>query len=200
MSTMYARLTLAGFLLLLAAPPALLADAAVGETAPGFSLKDLDGTAHRLDQYRGKTVVLEWINPSCPVSRRHAQEKTMIVTSDRHPEVVWLAINSTNPEHGDFVPATEHTAYNRKMGIDYPVLYDPSGEVGRAYGARTTPHMYVVGPDGTLLYNGAIDDDPPGRKPKADRTVYVDRALTSVASGSEPDPAVTRPYGCSVKY
>ena len=94
----------------------------------------------------------------------------------------------------------EHMAYDQKYGITYPVLYDESGQVGHAYGAKTTPHMFIVGTDGKLAYNGAIDDDPPGRKAKADRLNYVGHGLDAEKKGASPDPASTKPYGCSVKY
>jgi hypothetical protein len=190
-------------LALLLAPFALACDdasaATVGEPAPGFTLTDLQGEEHSLADYRGKVVVLEWINPHCPFSERHADEKTMTGLADEH-EVVWLAVNSTNPEHRDYLEPAEHLAYNGKYGIDYPVLYDESGEVGRAYDAKTTPHMYVIGEDGTLLYDGAIDDDPGGRQAARKRTNYVDGGLQAHTAGTPVEPATTKPYGCSVKY
>lgn len=175
------------------------ASATVGEPAPGFTLTDLQGEEHSLDQYRGEVVILEWINPKCPFSERHAQEETMIRLADRD-DVTWLAINSTDPEQQDWMSREEHAAYNRKHGIDYPVLYDPTGETGRAYGAKTTPHMYVIDEEGTLLYDGAIDDDPLGRAAPDERTNYVERALAAHAGGETVTLATTKPYGCTVKY
>lgn len=189
---------LAAALTFLACGPA--SAATVGEAAPTFTLEDLDGNSVSLADYEGKTVVLEWINPNCPISLRHTNEKTMIDLVDEHGDVVWLAINSTNPEHRDYLEPAEHKAFNAEKGIDYTVLYDPSGEVGKAYGARTTPHMYIVDGDGTLVYNGAIDDDPRGRNPQAERTNYVDGGVVAVAANRSVDPATTEPYGCSVKY
>ncbi len=171
------------------------ADLAVGAVAPAFELQDLDGKAVTLADFRGKTVVLEWINPNCPVSRGYADRQVMARTAAAHPEVVWLAINSTARNHADYLPAAEHQAYNSKQGIHYPVLYDTSGEVGRAYGAKTTPHMFVIDADGRLAYNGAIDSGP-----GADNLNYVDAALTALASGKRPEPSTTKPMGCSVKY
>ncbi len=176
------------------------ADAVVGEQAPGFTLKALDGHPHSLADSRGKVVVLEWINPNCPYSRRHAHEKTMIHLHDQHPDVVWLAINSTNPSHGDHLTPAEHEAYDQKYGIDYPVLVDPTGDVAHAYGAKATPHMFVIDETGTLIYDGAIDDDPYGRKDPAERTNYVAQALAAHAAGRPVEPATTKPYGCSIKY
>lgn len=176
------------------------AAATVGESAPGLTLTDLAGKEHDLAAYRGKVVVLEWINPKCPFSERHAREKTMTGLADRNAEVVWLAVNSTNPESSDYLQPAEHLAYNRKHGIDYPVLYDPSGEVGRAYDAKTTPHMYIIDEEGTLLYNGAIDDDPLGREKPARRNNYVEIGLEDHAEGVPVDLPTTKPYGCTVKY
>jgi len=173
--------------------------ATVGEAAPAFTLTDLEGQEHTLADYRGKVVVLEWINPRCPFSDRHAKEKTMMGLADEH-EVVWLAVNSTSPEQRDYLEPAEHRAYNKKHGIEYPVLYDPTGGVGQAYDAKTTPHMYVIGEDGTLLYDGAIDDDPAGRRAAKQRTNYVDGGLVAHAAGNPVEPATTKPYGCSVKY
>lgn len=173
---------------------------AVGDKAPAFELQDLDGQSHSLAGYAGKTVVLEWVNPNCPFSDRHAREKTMIELADRYGDVVWLGINSTNPDHRDYLMTAEHATWAANHGIDYPILYDESGDVGHAYDAKTTPHMYVIDSEGTVVYNGAIDNDPPGRMAQEARTNYVDGGLTAVGHGAPPDPASTKPYGCSVKY
>jgi peroxiredoxin len=193
-------LALAAALALPACAPAadVAAAVAVGQQAPDFTLADLDGGQHSLADYRGKVVVLEWINPNCPVSRRHAEAATMVDLAADHPEVVWLAVNSTHPGHGDFLEPAAHKAYNAEHGIAYPVLQDRDGSVGKAYGAQTTPHMYVVDETGKLIYAGAIDDDPPGRAEAPSN--YVAAALAAHAGGGKPDPASTKAYGCSVKY
>lgn len=185
-------------LLVLALPAC--AGGTAGETAPDFKLKGADGKTYSLADYKGKVVVLEWVNPNCPFSDRHAREKTMSDLARQHGEVVWLGINSTNPNHPNFLEPAETLAYNQKNGIDYAVLYDETGSVGHAYGAKTTPHMYIIGKDGKIDYNGAIDDDPPGRKTKAERANYVAAGLGAEKTGKNPDPATTKPYGCSVKY
>ncbi|MEO8505332.1 MAG: redoxin domain-containing protein [Acidobacteriota bacterium] len=177
-----------------------LAELAVGAPAPEFSLQDVDGKTRTLAELRGKIVVLEWINPNCPFSRRHATEKTMVSTEHRHPDVVWLGINSTRKGHSDHIEPAEQKKYDADKGIDYDVLFDPAGSTGKAYGAKTTPHMFVVDEQGKVLYNGAIDDDPSGRKNLAERVNFVDKALAAHQAGQAVDPASTQPYGCSVKY
>lgn len=192
-------LILAAAVLALAALPAL-AGGTVGETATNFSLKGVDGKTYSLADYKGKVVVLEWVNPNCPFSNRHAKERTMSELAKQHGEVVWLGINSTSPRSTDFMKPAAQLAYDQKNGVNYPVLYDESGQVGHSYEARTTPHMFIIGVDGKIAYNGAIDDDPPGRKSKADRLNYVGQGLNAEKGGKTPDPASTKPYGCSVKY
>ena len=186
-------------ILSLAAVPAFAGNA-VGDTAPAFKLTALDGKAWSLADLKGKTVVLEWANPNSPVSSRHTREKTMIELSKQHGDVVWLGINSTNPNSGDYMKPADELAWNQKNGINYAVLADPTGATGHAYGARTTPHMFIVDKDGKIAYNGAIDDDPPGRKAKAQRVNFVGKGIDAEKAGKSPDPASTRPYGCSVKY
>jgi peroxiredoxin len=179
-------------------PACARADAKIGGAAPDFTLTDQHGKPHRLADYRGRVVVLEWINPNCPFSRRHAEEGTMTRLAKGHADAVWLAVSSTAKDHRDFLAPAQHTAFNGKHGITYPVLYDTDGKVGHAYGARTTPHMIVIDEQGKLVYDGAIDDDSYGRKQP--RTNYVDAALRAHAAGQNADPASTTPYGCSVKY
>ena len=174
------------------------AAAAIGSAAPAFELTDHTGKVHRLADYRGKVVVLEWINPNCPFSRRHAEEGTMTRLAKGNPDVVWLAVNSTGSGHGDFLTPERHAAFNGEHQIAYPVLYDSDGKVGHAYAAKTTPHMIVIDEEGKIVYDGAIDDDPYGRSET--RTNYVQAALAAHAAGRAADPAATKPYGCSVKY
>jgi peroxiredoxin len=174
-----------------------LASLAVGDAAPDFSLKNLDGQKVSLSSFKGKTVVLEWMNPNCPFSLRHSDQKTMASTADKYPDAVWLAINSTNRSHKDFLEPAAYKKFNAEKGVDYAVLYDTSGEVGKAYGASTTPHMFVVDGAGKIAYVGAIDDAPRGGQAGVN---YVDSALAALAAGKSPDPAATKPYGCSVKY
>ena len=195
---LFATLTVFAAAALLAAPA--FAGGTVGEKAPAFSLVDLDGNAHSLADHQGKVVILEWINPNCPFSDRHAREKTMSGLADKHGGVVWLAINSTATGHRDFLTKAEHAEWAAEHGVDYAILYDESGDVGQAYDAKTTPHMYLIDETGAIAYNGAIDNDPPGRMKQAARDNYVDAALVAHGAEKAVDPASTRPYGCSVKY
>ena len=184
------------FLLAACAGPTL-AELSVGQAVPDFKLVDLDGKEVSLSSLQGKTVVLEWINPNCPFSRGHSEKKTMSSTAAKHPEAVWLGINSTNRSHADFLAPAEHKKFNAEHGITYTVLYDTSGEVGRAYGAATTPHMFVIDGAGKLAYVGAIDDSARAGRASVN---YVDAALSALEAGKQPEPAATKSYGCSVKY
>jgi peroxiredoxin len=172
----------------------------VGSVAPGFELTGIDGKSYSLADFKGKTVVLEWVNPNCPFSDRHAREHTMSDLARQHGEVVWLGINSTNAQHKNYLAPADHQAWAKKNGVSYAILYDETGKVGKAYDARTTPHLYILGADGKIAYNGAIDDDPPGRKAQAERANYVAGGLDAEKAGKSPDPATTKPYGCSIKY
>jgi peroxiredoxin len=198
-----ATLTMLLLLVLAAGPAIAAAVGSVGSMAPAFSLKDLNGKTHSLADYKGKVVVLEWVNPLCPFSDRHAREKTMSNLAKKHGGtggVVWLGINSTNANHDNFLQPAEHQAWSKKNGVNYAVLYDETGKVGKAYDAKTTPHMFIVDEQGKIAYNGAIDDDPSGRTAAAQRLNYVDGGLIAELAGKKADPAATKPYGCSVKY
>jgi peroxiredoxin len=173
------------------------ADLAVGSTAPAFTLEAVDGSKVALADLKGKTVVLEWTNPNCPFVDRHAKAKTMVTTAGKHQEVVWLAINSTHSGHKDYLEPAKHQAWAKEHGITYGILYDRDGKVGQAYDAKTTPHMFVIDGSGKVVYNGAIDDSPRGGTVNVN---YVDSGLTLLAQGGAPNPATTKPYGCSVKY
>jgi peroxiredoxin len=174
--------------------------AAIGQAAPAFQLKGADGKTYSLADFKGKAVVLEWMNPHCPFSNRHAKERTMSDLHKKYGEVVWLGINSTNPDHSDYMTPAHQLSFNEKVGIDYPVLYDETGTVGHAYDAKTTPHMFIIDPQGKIAYDGAIDDDPSGRKTRVERVNYVDGGLNSEQAGKAIDPASTKPYGCGIKY
>ncbi len=174
---------------------------AIGSAAPDFSLPDVKGKEVKLSEFKGKFVVLEWTNPNCPFVQRHYSNGLMPELQKAYTEkgVVWLTINSTNKDHRDYETGEDLEKKYTKWGAAFTdMLLDPSGEVGRKYDARTTPHMFVIGKDGTLLYQGAIDDDPRGNKDARD--VFVKDALESAMKGKEVATTSTKPYGCSVKY
>jgi peroxiredoxin len=172
------------------------ASAVVGQAAPGFSLKDQDGGDVDLAKLRGKIVVLEWTNPDCPFAQRHANANTMRTLADRYRDrgVVWLGVDSTS-----YLDAARDRAWRSEHKLPYPVLDDHAGTVGTAYGAKTTPHMFIIDGTGTVVYQGAIDDDAAGDKGKEARN-YVAEALDDVTTGKPVKVAETKPYGCSVKY
>jgi peroxiredoxin len=176
--------------------------AKVGEAAPDFTLKDTEGKEHKLSDLTkaGKIVVLEWFNPDCPVSAGyHAKDNDVMLGLAgelRAKDVVWLAINSG--AEGKQGSGQERNAKAAKdFALDYPVLLDGNGAVGRLYGAKTTPHMFVIGKDGKLAYAGAIDDGKPGAPGK---TNYVREAVSALLAGKEVAVKESRAFGCGVKY
>jgi peroxiredoxin len=173
----------------------------IGKLAPDFTLVDETGKSHSLSEYRGKYVVLEWFNIPCPYVRRHYKEQTFDKTIEAvgGDDFVWLAIDTTH----DNLPANTldwKATANENRKVDYPVLQDPNGKVGRLYEAKTTPHMFVIDPQGVLRYMGAIDDDPRGQKAVEERTNYVVDAVKALREGKEIEQSSTTPYGCTVKY
>lgn len=180
-----------------------VATAQLGQAAPDFSLKGLDGATHTLGQHRGKTVVLEWFNPGCPfVQHAHGAGGPldgMAAKATADGSVVWLAINSGAPgKQGHGADTNKQAATDWKLS--HPVLLDEDGRVGHLYGAMTTPHMYVVDPNGVLVYRGGLDNAPMGRAEGQAPVKYVENALADVKAGRPVALAETKPYGCSVKY
>ena len=171
--------------------------AKVGEEAPNFTLKDAEGKEYSLADYKGKIVVLQWINPDCPVCRRVASTglvNTMVKKlKEIDSEIVHLAINSTH-----YMDGAKSAAYLKKHKIEAPALIDQDGTVGHMYGALTTPHMYVIDTEGVLRYQGAFDNDPSGNND--DATNYVINAVTQITEGETVSPDYAKPYGCKVKY
>ena len=170
----------------------------VGDKAPDFTLDDTAGNEVGLADLKGKVVVLEWTNPDCPFVKRHYQEGTMKTLASAYSEsmgVVWLTINSTN-----YMDAAANAGFVKAQGITWPVLVDQDGAVGHAYGAVTTPHMFIIDAEGVVVYEGAIDDDPRGNKQAGARTNYVSNALDDRAAGTPVSVPETTPHGCSVKY
>ena len=190
---------------LLAAPPAFASTTAVvGQPAPVFSVTDASGKAVSLADFKGKTVVLEWVNPGCPYVRKHYDSANMQATQKgaAGKGVVWLAVNSTAQGHYDYKKPADMAAWmqSQKAAATH-TLMDSDGKIGKAYGARTTPHMYIVDAKGTLAYAGGIDDKP-SSSPADVKTAknYVNAALGDLQAGKPVNQATTRPYGCSVKY
>ena len=170
----------------------------VGKAAPEFSLQDQDGKTVNLADLKGKVVVLEWFNEECPyVVRHHEKDKTMATLSDKYAakDVVWLAVNSTNGKTNE-----DNKSIHGKWNVKYSVLNDSDGKVGKAYGAKTTPHMFIIDKEGKLAYAGGIDNDPQGDKTGDAKVNYVDKALTEILDGKAVSEAKTKSYGCSVKY
>lgn len=176
----------------------------VGKPAPDFTLKDLDGKEVSLASFKGKTVVLEWFNPGCPFVKRSHTVGSLVDTAQRHTAkgVVWLAINSGGPgKQGADADANRDAVKTWKLA--HPVLLDPTGATGKAYGATNTPHMFVIDAKGNVVYGGAIDNSPDAeRKSPEGGTLrhYVDLALEDLAAGRPVMMPVTKAYGCSVKY
>lgn len=175
-----------------------------GALAPDFTLVDTDGAEHTLSDYAGQTVVLEWLNYDCPYVGKHYGSGSMQALQQRFRDegVVWLSVVSSAPgEQGYFEPAAMRARTEEEGGHQTAVLLDPTGDVGRLYDARTTPHMFVIDEAGAVVYNGAIDDkNTTDQADIATATNYVVPALAAARAGTEADPASTQPYGCSVKY
>jgi peroxiredoxin len=176
----------------------------VGNPAPDFSLPDASGKTHSLADYKGKYVVLEWFNPECPFVKKHYNSENMqkLQQEAKSRGLVWLSIDSSAPgKEGNLTPEAA-----QKVMADWKIkstalLLDPDGKVGEAYGAKNTPHMFVIDQTGKLIYEGAIDNKPsadPADIPTA--TNYVRAALTDAMAGQPVKNATTKPYGCSVKY
>ena len=195
---------------LLALPAALSlalaahAVSAVGEAAPDFVLKDAAGKTVRLSDFRGKFVVLEWTNPGCPFVRKHYDSGNMAATQQDATGrgAVWLSINSTERASYEYMEPAKLVAWQQQRKVQpTATLMDEEGVAGRAYGARTTPHMYIVDPQGRLVYAGGIDSIPSSSTSDIPKAVnYVRQGLAEATAGKPLSAPVTRPYGCSVKY
>jgi hypothetical protein len=191
-----------------AALPLLANDAlaaTIGQPAPAFELKDTSGKTVRLADFKGKHVVLEWTNPGCPFVVKHYDSQNMQGLQKQYTakEVVWLSVNSTARSAGDYLaPAALNAKLVKEWGAaPTAVLMDESGKVGRAYAAKTTPHMYVIDPAGKLVYAGGIDDkrsaDPADVKTANN---FVKAALNESMAGKPVLTPTAAPYGCSIKY
>lgn len=183
---------------------AALAEPVIGEPAPDFTVKDAEGTEHSLADFKGKTVVLEWLNHGCPFVKKHYDSGNMqqLQADAAKDGVVWLSVVSSAPgKQGHMSPEDTMKKANEVGSKATAILLDEDGTMGKAYAAKTTPQMYVINEEGNLVYMGAIDDDR-SANPEMAKTAnnYVRAALDSAAAGEPVDKATTKPYGCSVKY
>jgi len=190
----------------LAASPIIAASAPpkVGQPAPTFAAKDMQGTEVKLSDFKGKYVVLEWHNQSCPFVKKHYDSGNMqkLQKDLTGKGAVWLTVISSAPGKQGFVTAEQEKQYlAEKQASPSNVLFDPEGTVGHAYGAKTTPHMYVIDDKGVLIYAGAIDDNP-SSDPEDTATAknFVRTAYEEASAGKPVTTASTAPYGCGVKY
>jgi peroxiredoxin len=183
---------------------ASISAATVGQMAPAFTLKDTEGKTVNLADFKGKTVVLEWVNPGCPYVRKHYDAKNMQGSQQLANDkgAIWLAINSTAATHQDYLEPAKLAGWMKSQNARASrTLMDQEGTVGKSYNARTTPHMYIIDAKGTLVYAGGIDSIASANKDDISKaTNFVNVSLTEVAAGKSVSNATTKPYGCSVKY
>ncbi|MEE4375937.1 MAG: thioredoxin family protein [Candidatus Competibacteraceae bacterium] len=190
--------------LLAMATPLVQATPSVGEPAPEFTGTDSNGVSHKLSDFRGSNVVLEWTNHECPFTQKHYRTGNMqqLQKEVAAQDIVWLSVVSSAPgKQGHVTPEQANELTKSRQAAPTAVLLDSDGTIGRLYGARTTPHMYVIDPEGTLVYMGGIDDKPTADSADIEGAKnYVRVALNALSEGQPVESAVTRPYGCSVKY
>lgn len=176
----------------------------IGEPAPDFTAVDSHGKSQRLSDYKGKYVVLEWHNQGCPYVRKHYESGNMqrLQKEWTAKGVVWFTVISSAPGKQGYVTPTQENDYVQKMdAAPTAVLMDSGGTLGHLYDAKTTPHMFIIAPNGTLIYDGAIDDHPTSAQADIARSKdYVTAALAEALAGKPVSDAATKPYGCSVKY
>jgi peroxiredoxin len=192
-----------GFFLALA-PLAQAAEALVDKPAPNFTLPDTNGKSHSLSDYKGKIVVLEWLNHDCPFVKKLYNSSHMQKLQKTYGKkgVIWFSIISSAPgKQGYCTPEQANELIKEKKAAPTALLLDPDGKVGKLYGAKTTPHMYIITSDGVLVYNGAIDDiRSTNVEDIAKAKNYVQIGLDEVMAGKEVSTKTSVPYGCSVKY
>ena len=185
-------------------PAILFAAPSVGKAAPDFKLKAQDGKMYELSQFKGKNVVLEWYNKDCPYVKKHYMSKHMQGLQEKFTKqgVVWLSIISSAKGNQGYLDAKGAMADRKERGIkSTATLFDADGKVGKLYAAKTTPHMFVINAKGTLVYEGAIDDnDSADSSSLKGAKNYVEAALMSTLKGEPVKVAQSKPYGCSVKY
>jgi len=168
-----------------------------GEPAPEFALEDFNGKTVKLSDYKGKIVVLEWLNYDCPFVKAQYDSGNLPAIAKKYADkgVVWLAINSSH-----YATHEANKEFAQKHNITYPILLDADGAVGRKYQARTTPHVFVIDAAGRIAYQGAVDNAPMGKVPAEGKIEYLANALDALLAGKPIETPQTKPYGCSVKY
>ena len=176
-----------------------LSDNKEKDQSVSFSLKDQDGNTVNLSDYIGKVVVLEWVNPDCPFTKRHYSDKykTAIKLYNKYHQkgVIYIGINSTN-----YFDQGKNKQWHDSFNLPFSILDDHDGTVGKQFKARSTPHVFVIDKTGKIAYQGAIDNDSYGDKESKDIVNYVDVVVNDLISGKAPSITETTPYGCSVKY
>ncbi len=181
-----------------------LAEAEVGKDAPAFEAKDADGKTQKLSDYKGKWVVLEWFNKGCPFVKKHYASKNMQKLQAKYTkkDVIWLTVNSSAAgKQGNVDGPTALKDAKKFEASPTAIVLDADGKVGKAYGAKTTPHMFVINPEQKVVYAGAIDDnESPNPKTISGAVNYVEKALDSGMKNQKIEVASSKPYGCSVKY
>lgn len=171
--------------------------------APAFKVKDSQGKERTLEEFKGKWVVVEWVNPSCPFVKKFYAPGFLQAMQKKYADkgVVWLLACSTNPDHKDYMTAEQWKTYVAEAKVPAAaVLLDADGTMGKAYGATRTPEMRVICPQGTIVYTGAIDDNPAAKADPATARNYVAEVLDAVLAGKDAPLASAPAYGCSVKY
>lgn len=200
----FSLLTVLATGLMMACLPSANAEVAVGEMAPDFTAVDTNGVEHTLSDFKGKNVVLEWSNHECPFVVKHYEPGNMQKLQKQATDdgAVWITIVSSAEGKQGSVSAEEANKIMKEVGAHSTArILDPSGEIGKLYGAKTTPHMFVIDKEGKVAYAGAIDSDSSHKSSSIEgATNYVTATLMSLKNGEEIKVASTKPYGCSVKY
>jgi peroxiredoxin len=180
----------------------VVSSAEIGAGAPDFELHDATGRVHRLSQYRGKLVVLEWFDPECPFVAYAYDDGPLAEMETRSAAsgIVWLSLYSTRAERTALAPSLLRE-FSERRRLRAPILIDPEGLVAKVYGARTTPHMFLINERGTIVYGGALDNAPMGRVERASaKTNYVETAIGDLRSGHAVTTSSTRPYGSPIQF
>ncbi|KXI29567.1 thioredoxin family protein [Paraglaciecola hydrolytica] len=193
-----------GALFALTLSTSVLAKVSIDKAAPDFTLTNSQGQSVSLSDYKGKYVVLEWTNHLCPYVQKHYDSDNMQSLQRKYTadDVVWLSIISSAPGKQGYVePAEANRLTAERKALPSHVLFDPEGDTGKNYDAKTTPHMYIIDPQGQLRYAGGIDNIKSANQADIPKAInYLDAGMTALLSGGEVENKLTAPYGCSIKY